>query len=501
MSLERPPRHEDTIKYAPGVGARVPSNQRPLRAIEWAVLVHLGIFVVGITWGFGGAADWLRLHYGWWGGIGVLLLLTAIQDREARAEGWLRPLVWLWPFVAFNVFVLLGCLNPSFGRVKFGTEFLLVNKEGWRWLPSSAQPDIGLGALGLFDVIWISCFNLALVVRQRRALRGLLLVITANAFALAVFGTVQKFSQSTGLFFNSVKSPQKFFFASFVYHNHWGAFAVLMLAAGLGLAWHYARRADGRSFFHSPAFTGVVAVFFIAASVPLSTSRSTSILAAVLIGAAILHWFYRLMQSRRRRRESVTLPLFGALAAVALAAGGVWFVARDSILMRTAKTREQLDQMRERGTIGSRIPLYKDTWRMAQAKPWFGWGMGSYPHVFSLYNSQKSVDKLPVFYRDAHSDWLQAFAEHGFVGSALLALCALLPLLGLKARHISSPVPCYLLAGCALILLYAWVEFPFGNLAVILCWWLLFFLSVSYARLYDREAPSPAKSARSTAGA
>ena len=60
-------------------------------------------------------------------------------------------------------------------------------------------------------------------------------------------------------------------------------------------------------------------------------------------------------------------------------------------------------------------------------------------------------------------------------------------------------MPTYLLAGCALILLYAWVEFPFGNIAVVLVWWLSFFSAVHYARLYDREASAPFKSAPASA--
>ncbi len=488
-------RRGDGLKYAPGVGARVPPGQRPLRPLEWVVLGHVGIFVVAITWAFGGAADWLRVYFGWWGGIGVLLTLTALQDREARREGWLRPLVWLWPLVAFNAFVLIGCLNPSFRHLKFGAESVLVQDGARTWLPSSAQPDLGLGALALFDVTWISCFNLVLVVRQRRALRGLLLVVTGNALALAVFGTVQKLGHAKGLFFDAVPSPQKAFFSSFVYHNHWGAFVVLMLAASLGLTWHYARRNESRGFFHSPAFSGVVVMFFLAASVPLSTSRSCTILTVVLLGAALLHWLSRLVQKRRHFRESIFLPVAGALLAVAIAAAGIWQIAGESITVRLAKSREQLDDMRERGDIGSRRLLYRDTWRMARDKLWFGWGMGSYPHVFTLYNSQRSVDKLPVFYRDAHSDWLQALAEHGLIGSTLLALCALVPLLRLKARHLASALPCYLLGGCGLLLLYAWIEFPFGNLAVNLMWWLCFFCAIHYARLLDREARSPAKDA------
>ena len=485
---------EQDIKYASGVGPRIPPSQRPIRLLEWIVLGHAGIFLVWTTWAFGGGAEWMRPQFAWWGSLGLVLTVAALQDAEARKDGWMRPLVWLWPVVAFNVFVLIGCLNPSFREIKFGTETVLVNHGGIPWLPSCARPAVALPALCLFDAIWISCFNVALIVRERRALRGLLLVAVINALALAVFGTVQKLSHAKGIYFGEVTTRQPYFFASFIYHNHWGSFAVLMLAACLGLVWHVVRRSDARDFFHSPAFGGLVVVLLLAATVPLSTSRSCTVLVALLLGGALVHWIVWLL--RRRRRKSVLLPLLGALAAIVLGATGVWFVARESITMRLAKTQEQLGEMRTRGSVGSRGELYRNTWSMAKDKLWFGWGMASYQHVFTrFYNTQNSVDRLPVFYRDAHSDWLQAIAEYGLVGSSLLALCAIVPVLRLRRRHFANPLPAYLLAGCALLLLYAWLEFPFGNVSVVLSWWLCFFCAVQTARLLDREAPTRDRSA------
>src|SRR5262249_48605132 len=96
--------------------------------------------------------------------------------------------------------------------------------------------------------------------------------------------------------------------------------------------------------------------------------------------------------------------------------------------------------------------------------------------------------------RDAHSDWLQSFAEHGVVGTTLLGLCAIVPLLRVRRVHLASPVTAYLLAGCGLILLYAWIEFPFGNLAVVFVWWFSCFSAVQYARLQDRESSAATKS-------
>lgn len=459
--------------------------RRRLRSLEWIVLAHAGILLVWTTWAFGGGAEWMRGYFTWWGGLGVVITIAAVQDRERWRDGGMRPLMWLWPFVAFNAFVLIGFLNPSLREITLDGETLLAHtgsRPGW---PGSARPQLALSALLLFDALWITCFNIALVVRQRRAIRGLLLLTAANALALSVFGTAQKLAQATGIYFGAVPTQQPYFFSTFVYHNHWGAFTMLMLAVCFGLAWHYARRNNARNVLHSPVFGGLVAIFFIAATIPLSGSRSCTLFMLLLFAGAFAHWTTQLIRRRRRLNESAAPPLAGAIVAVLLAFGGVWFVARDTIQTRAELTRDQVGAMVAQGGIGARAELYGNTWRMAQDKLWFGWGMASYPHIFSrLYNTQSSSgDRLPVFYRDAHSDWLQALAEHGLIGSALLALCAIVPLLQLRRRHASSPIPAYLLGGCALLVLYAWIEFPFGNVSVVLAWWLCFFCAVQYARL------------------
>lgn len=486
----------DDIKYAPRLGPHPSSNRRSLGFLESIALAHTAIFLVATTWAFGGQAEWVRVPLSWWGSLGALITLAALRDRAAWRDGWMRPLHGLWPMAAFNVLVLIACLNPSFRELKDGAETLLVNTGAHPGLPSSARPLLALQALWLFDAVWISCFNIALVVRQGRALRLLLLVIVGNAFVLAVFGTAQKLSHAQGLYFDAVPSPQVHFFASFVYHNHWGAFMLLTLSACLGLSWHYARRSTARNILHSPALAGLVVTLVLAATIPLSASRSSTLLALPLLGGALLHGGMRLVRERRRHRESIAMPLLAATTALVVAGAAIWYVARDTITVRLALTRDQVTSMREQGGIGSRAELYRDTWRMAQAKLGFGWGMASYPHVFMLYNSQESsVDRLPIFYRDAHSDWLQAFAEHGLVGSALLGLCAIIPLLRLRRRHFASPLVAYPLAGCAVLLAYAWIEFPFGNVAVVLTWWLCFFCAVHYAHLQDRRAsrsPLPA---------
>jgi O-antigen ligase len=390
--------------------------------------------------------------------------------------------------------VLASLLTPGFREIKFGGDIMLAPREIPLGVPISAVPGDAIRALWMFDAIYLSCFNLALVVRRRRTLRGLLLFAVANAFALAVFGTLQKFANAAGPYFGLVKTRQPLFFSSFLYHNHWGAFIILMTTVCLALVWHYSRRWHGRGFYATPAFAALVAVFFLAATVPLSGSRSCTLLLAVILAGAFTHWLVRTVSRRQRRGAPIASLLAVAFTAIVLGCAAIGFIASRTISLRIALTEQQIADMRAQGGIGSRMALYRDTWNMAKARPWFGWGMASYPHVFMLFDTQEPDrrDRLPRFYSSAHNDWLQALSEYGFIGTALLGMCALAPLAGLRRAHIEHPIPIYLALGCAAILLYAWVEFPFGNVAVVLSWWLCFFSAAAYARLPRGGSPDSA---------
>jgi len=54
---------------------------------------------------------------------------------------------------------------------------------------------------------------------------------------------------------------------------------------------------------------------------------------------------------------------------------------------------------------------------------------------------------------------------------------------------VESLLPRYLLTGCGLILLYAWVEFPFANPAVVLTFGATYYCAVRYALLDEGSAP------------
>lgn len=465
---------DDDIKYAPGKGARVPPSQRPLGWLERATLAHVAIFLVALSWALGGEAAALELPLAWWGSLGFLLTLTAVQDRDAWRDGWLRPLIWWAPFAAFNALVLVACLNPSLQAVKQGTETFFTHEGANAALPSTARPGLALRALWLFDGVWIACANLALILRQRRAVRLLLLIALGNALVLALAGAAQHFLGARWFFFDDAVSPQSHFFSTFRHHEHWAAYAVLMAATGLALVWHYGRRRETRELIVAPAIAGLVAVAAICATLPLSGSAGCTAIGIALVGTALVHFLLRIAQRRRQSRESPVPTYAGVGLAVALGLAGMWYA---------------VGQNETSGANGNGTTPSSDPWALAREKSWFGWGMASYRDVRALQNPQEPLGRHEATL--AESDLALALTEHGAIGTTLLGLCAVVPLLRLRRRHLSSPLPAYLLGGCAAVAAYGLLASPFESPAVLLGWWLCFFAAVHYARLQDREAPSP----------
>lgn len=471
------------------------SSRRPdLGWLEKTVVFHFGTLLVFTTWGFGGQAPWVRQGIAGWGAVGVVLFIAACARRQKppgipSSPGWR----WLWPLWLYDALVIASCFNPGFKEMIVGGEPSLVMADPIRWLPTAARPWLAWKELWLFNVLVLSTFNLFLVLPGRRFVRAVLFGIAANAVALAVFGTFQKLAGADGLWFGLVHSPNKRFFSTFIYHNHWGAFILLNIAVCLALLFQAYRQGSQRDIWHSPVLMGAVVTLLLAASVPLSTSRSCTALSALLLLGAFVHFLARLVRRRREQRASAWLPVAGIVLAAVLAVGGAGFLARRAFGERLQQTSEQLAPGAREVTFGSRLTLYRDTWRMAAEKPWFGWGLESYAHVFRVFNTQRTAEIVfwIPFYAEAHNDWLQSLAETGFVGTGSLALLVLLPLRAIPWRRVSSVVPRYLLLGNALILLYAWVEFPFANPAVMLTFWAVFWCGLRYARLELESAPSP----------
>jgi Lipid A core - O-antigen ligase and related enzymes len=479
------------MKYPRGVSAGPSRSAVRRERFEIAVVAHVAVLVLLASWWLGGNTQSARLALSLWGSLGFVLTAIGIFARRSLRTD-LQPLRWLWPFGLFATMVAISAFNPSYREVLNDHQTLYVESQSVPGWPSTARPVHSLLTLWFFSAAYLSAFNLLVFVRHRRYLRALVFTLVANGLVLAIFGTLQKLMNAPSTFFGLGPPIQPKFFASFLYHNHWGAFTLLMTALALGAIYHFARRSHARNIWHSPVLGGVVAILFLAATVPLSASRSSTILMIVLVAVGFVHWLRNVIKTRRAAGVSAAPAVAGGVFAAISVIGFSLYIAQPVIEQRFTQTLQQIEEARSETSLNFRLILYRDTWNTAREKLWFGWGMGSYPTVFFTRNTQRfaSPDGLQVHFHDAHSDWLQSAAEVGLVGTFLLGLCALVPLAAARAPSL-APLVAYPFFGCGLVVFYACLEFPFGNRAVICAWWATFFAGLQYARIRAREGAAP----------
>lgn len=448
------------------------------KATQW----HVAALVVAAAWMFGGRIDWARPILIVGGAIGGLLTLYGLIDRRQRGAPLGRWLWWLLPALLLSVWILVSSFNPSFEIIWYYDQQVFRPIPTLPGLPTSVLPDLTRSELALALGLYLSAFNLAMNVQNRRTLRSLTLWLGINAGVLALFGTVQKLA-GTEMFFGLFTSPNSSFFASFFYHNHWGPFALLNIAGWLGLLEYLSREDRGRGFLHSPAFSALVLVLLIAVTIPMSTSRSSTAMLALLLTVG---GFWLVWRLGRKRPDPVSRPALMGIGLIALLGCGAaaYWLSGDTIRHRIAITQEQLAEMREMGGIGQRARVYEDTIGFIKSRPLAGWGLESYAFVYRRYNTEpKTVEGWTVQFNEAHSDWLQLATEVGLLGVLLFLATILLPLKGIY-RHLWADPYAGLPFFCLILLAgYAWLEFPFANPAVTLSAWVAFFGSIRYLQL------------------
>ncbi len=462
--------------------SRPRSGASRLPSREVLVLVHAGLVVLVSAWllgGMGPHGEWILAALAS-PALGFLFAEARTRRRAGDVPGFWRLLRWIAPLAALALLVGISVLNPS-RRAAFLYDGLVLRPVPHvAWLPASANPAGSLRVLACLGGLACSGLTLAFCVHSRRGLRLLALVLALNTLALAVLGTLQRQAGAAGPFFGLVAAPNHTWFSTFLYHNHWGAFAVLCVAAQFGLVFHSLRHPPERGWLQGPGPLLALAALLVIATAPLTGSRSSTLLLSTLALVAAIAALRRLLRSARR-------PLLGGAvvaAALLLLVGLVVAQSRGIIAFRLDQTVEQVAALRAGTTRYTRADLYADTWRMAADRPVFGWGLESYGSVFLRYSRfRPGSDGLWNTFEDAHSDWLQSLAELGFAGTALLLLFALLPLLETVRPRRLDPFSGWLLAGCALVAAYAWLEFPFACPAVVAAWWVFFFTALRTTQL------------------
>ncbi len=230
-----------------------------------------------------------------------------------------------------------------------------------------------------------------------------------------------------------------------------------------------------------------------AITLPLPGSRSGALFAALFVGGfltALLTQLWRVNRLSFRQRMTVAASVTGLLLVGAGYGASIYAVKGQEDWNRTTA---EITQWKHGSTFGLRTKVSHDTAHMAEARPWFGWGIGSFPIVFPIFQGDYLRDKngrIEARFEFAHNDWLQLAAETGLAGLLTLVIP-----MGIVTRRIwreSGFAGRWGLAGCGVIAVYAWIDFPFNNPAVFALWIVLVFTASGVGSTQTRKSqPTP----------
>jgi hypothetical protein len=161
---------------------------------------------------------------------------------------------------------------------------------------------------------------------------------------------------------------------------------------------------------------------------------------------------------RRRKHEMVWLP-------VALLSAVVLFVGLSGSGRMIALRAQTLQRVMEDNNVIDRQRLWQGAIRMISARPWLGWGIGTYP-VNQTYFTRGSFSADVVqlrgasLHEQAHNEYLQLAAETGVIGLGLhLSIVFAFWLFGLRALSgMENELRKYVLIGCMAALVGKWID-------------------------------------------
>ncbi len=455
--------------------------------LKYAGAAHVFLLTAFLIWVHGGTdpahmtvVPWLCL-----GAIEVMLLLPPVRKSETLDAARRRtvieilrdPVFWLAGAVLF--YLLVQTLNG-------GCE-LVYNAELDNW--AFALPPLGGGPYCIAPaeadqlLYWLlSAFVAVLVVRHgttKRAKLYLLRMLVANGAALSLLGVVQNIAGTAHLFW--MKPPTEYFFASFAYANHAGAFFTLLFVINGGLFLHAALDVDER--VHTRWLLATLVMNFVGAMFSLGRASILFSWGMLFVGGlfAMVYAWPRLNLSERMRT--------GILGVVSVALATVFFF----FVYPHNKVREELSTI-EWGGVFAR--LFGDRWlqtatafRIWEDHPWFGVGGMGYRHYVGLYLEKEKWALLHRGTDNVHNDCVQFLCEHGAIGFGLMlaaVVVLLLPIVRrlLIARHAGrdkwdgerwlvfriSPITLAIVAGATITFVHSVIDIPFRSPAILVTW-------------------------------
>jgi O-antigen ligase len=248
---------------------------------------------------------------------------------------------------------------------------------------------------------------------SRRRLRLLWLGVIALGAFEAVYGLVQYMGDYDFIWHFEKASYRGMATGTFVNRNHYALFMNLALCAGAGFLFYRAKRMQGpgdlslRGVVKHPDSAKLLWFGIVLALMGLAVVFSTSRMgiAAMLGASGAMLVAVRSLEAGRR-------GVLAGLLVLAAIVGLALYMGLEPVIERFQSIEMSMDY--------DRMPLWRDAWPMAARHFLFGQGLGSFQWTYPAYETV--APDIPARY--AHNDYLQAVAETGVAGLALLLWAA-----------------------------------------------------------------------------
>jgi hypothetical protein len=414
--------------------------------------------------------------------IGMALLIANRENYAGKmwTLGW-RALSWMLPAWVVLGTVVVGHFYPAYHLLSQGEDKayeLLPLPSPWLPLGGSIKTEaietmlvIGIFATGL---------NALLMANSRLVFARTWAMLCLGAGVLAALGLAQFATQADSIVWAiPIQNPK--FFSTFPHPAQWCAFALLWLGVAFGLiAWLVRQR--GARWLAADGWFFLTAALLLGASIAVAGEPAYRLLAALVggVGCMVIAW--------QTRAERVKAKRSGP--GIALLGWAVLGVGLFGVAMQIA-VRNPLDEwIQYAGGTAMHERVLEDTRSMWEARPWFGWGPGSFRVVYSFF---QGADQGGQYYAFARSDFWQSLAEHGVIGTIVWWV----PALGVVARLAwQRRLASFLIApaaGLAAIAALATVDFPLASPVVFFGFWLILFSIARWSEV-DRENTTSALS-------
>ena len=241
------------------------------------------------------------------------------------------------------------------------------------------------------------------VFRKSRSVSAFGYFCIGYGFLISLFAIVQQFTSNGKIYWVISNRYGGWIYGPYVNHAHYAGLMEMLVPFPLALAFARREERSARAFY-------LFAALVMGSTIFLSESLGGMIAFAAEVAVLALIMFHK------KSFTSKEIALLSVLC-LCLAAWLAW-LRPPGLVERLARL---LNPIGDAGATG-RIAIAKDSLRMLRLRPFFGWGLGTFPVVYPSFRSFYTN----LWVNEAHNDFIQTLVECGVIGFAIAAAFVIL---------------------------------------------------------------------------